>query len=589
MGIRIGVLDSGVMIQHETLKKYNINGYSINIKNDGSISTSEDYFDEIGHGTAVYYLLQNSLKHIEEEIEIVNIKIYTKDKLLEYNEFVKILEYIYKNDHFDYINISSGIVCCGSVLRMQNICNAFFEKNCIIVSAYDNEGAVSFPAALNHVVGVDSGSELVKMQYLNYGIVDIFCKAEYMRVPWNDGKMTLVKGNSFSCALVTAELVKQKLRKVPLDIIFNKRKHQYLSGANPQMPKLNKSIVFPFNKEIHSIACNEDLLNTEIIAYCSNRATGQVGKRICDIINWSNNQKYIYDIDTIDWDSFDSIIIGHTDELERLTKIKFKDKLLEEASKRRKAVYSFDPINHFSNNDGMFYFPKINNEDVPDNYGKLYRTDKPILSIVGTSSRQGKFTLQLILKRKLNKIGYKIGQIGTEPSSLLFGMDAVFPCGYNSTVNLNLYNTLAKINQMIYYISQKDVDIILTGSQNAVVTYNDNNIQNYPLYHQIVLQAIKPDAMILCINPYDSIEYIKQTIYAAESLTDGDVIATVCFPYDVDKNWSVMQNKRVIVSQQKAEYLKKEMKSKLGVDMYMLDDLNDQDRLITRIISYFTD
>lgn len=589
MGIRIGILDSGVMIQHDSLRKYNIKGYSINTENNGHIAVSKDYEDDIGHGTAIYYLLQNSLNNIECGIEIVNIKIYSKEHLLEYEDFVKILEYIYNNEDFDFINISSGIVCCGSVLRMQNICNAFFEKNCIVVAAYDNEGAVSFPAALEHVVGVDSGNGPGKIQYLDYGIVDILCKSEFVRVPWNDGKMTLVKGNSFSCALVTAELVKQKAKKVSLDKIFYKRKSQYLSGVNPQMPIMKKSVVFPFNKEIHSVACNEDLLGTEIIAYYSYRETGQTGKRICDIIKWSNNQKYIYDINTIDWDSFDSMIIGHTDELEQLTKTNFKYKLLEEAHKRGKVVYSFDPLNHFSTDDNKFYFPYINNDDVPNNYGKLYKTDKPILSIVGTSSRQGKFTLQLILKRKLSRLGYKIGQIGTEPSSLLFGMDGVFPCGYNSTVNLNLYNTLAKMNQMIYYISQKDVDIILTGSQNAVVTYNDNNIQNYPLYHQIVLQAIKPDAMLLCINPFDSIEYIKQTIYASESLTDGNVIATVCFPYDVDENWTVMQNKRMKISQQKAEYLKNEIKSKLGIDMYVLDDLNDQDKLIDRIISYFTD
>ena len=140
---------------------------------------------------------------------------------------------------------------------------------------------------------------------------------------------------------------------------------------------------------------------------------------------------------------------------------------------------------------------------------------------------------------------------------------------------------------MVYYLSQKNVDIILTGSQNAVVTYNDNNIENYPIYHQIVLQAIQPDAMILCINPFDSIEYIVRSINAAESLTEGKVIMTVCFPYDIDENWSVMQNIKIKISPKKIETLKNVIKENTGVDMYMLDDINDQNKIVKQIISYF--
>lgn len=550
-----------------------------------SIIVDHNYADDIGHGTAVYYLIRNSLRNID--VEIVNVKIFFKDNLLRYDDFVKILEYLYEHEHFDFINISLGVVQCGDVSKMQEICTRLFERGCILVAAYDNEGAVSFPAALDNVIGVDSNLRVDETKYLESGIVDILCKSKFMRVPWNDGKMTLVKGNSFSCALVTAELVKQKIQGTFIPTLFNKRKFNYLAGNNIAIPKMKKSIVFPFNKEIHSIANNEDLISTEIVAYYSHKATGQVGKRICDVIKWSTNEKIIRNINDIDWQSFDSIILGHMDELDMLTKSDNKHKILEEAEKRKKAVYSFDPLYNYSERNDIFYFPHIDNEDVPYNYGKLYKTDKPILSIIGTGSRQGKFTLQLILRRKLQEMGYIIGQIGTEASALLFGMDCVFPCGYNSAVNLNLYNTLAKLNQMVYYLSQKNVDIILTGSQNAVVTYNDNNIENYPIYHQIVLQAIQPDAMILCINPFDSIEYIVRPINAAESLTEGKVIMTVCFPYDIDENWSVMQNIKIKISPKKIETLKNVIKENTGVDMYMLDDINDQNKIVKQIISYF--
>lgn len=584
MRVRIGILDSGLCYHH--IEEGCDIGYAISIRGD-DIIVSDDWSDDIGHGTAINYLLKNALREQCNKIEIVNIKIFSNKTTIEYEEFVDVLEYIYEHDYFDFINISSGIVCCGNISRMQKVCDNFLQKDCMIIAAYDNDGAVSFPAALDNVIGVDSNNQVEKIQYINHGIVDVFCKTGFVKVPWNDGAMTLVKGNSYMCPVVTAELVKAKLKGEKLSIAPNPYKHQYLLGTNSELPYLGNSIVFPFNKEVHSIACNEDLLNTRIVAYYSHRLCGQVGKKVCELINWSDNDKIIQDIDNICWNNFDSIILGHTDELEKMLKKDYKSYIISEARKKEKRVYSFDPHFEINRKDDKLYFPYIGNSDVPQNYGKLYKTNKPILSIIGTSSRQGKFTLQLEIRRKLHKMGYKIGQIGTEPSALLFGMDCVFPCGYNSSVRLSIYNTVAKINQMIYYLSQKDVDIIITGSQNAVITYNDNNINNYPLYHQVVLQSIKPDAMILCINPYDSMEYIGQTIRAAESLTDGKVIALVCFPYDIDKNWQIIQRKQKMTAE-KVIRKKEECKSVIGLNMYMLDDIVDQSDLMERIILYFT-
>ena len=84
------------------------------------------------------------------------------------------------------------------------------------------------------------------------------------------------------------------------------------------------------------------------------------------------------------------------------------------------------------------YFPDILRENIPQNYfGKLYSIGKPVLMISGTGSQQGKFSLQLKLRDRFKQEGYRVGQLGTEPSSLLFGMDEVFPCGYGSKVKLS--------------------------------------------------------------------------------------------------------------------------------------------------------
>ena len=584
MCIKICILDSGV-------NKYAneffdcLEGYSLSVE-DGRGIVHKNFEDEIGLGTAVYYLLKKALYSVKNGVKVVNVKIFFKDKQIYYNELVKILEFLYRNDSFDFINISSGLVQCGEVSELQKICNAFKNKGCTIVAAYDNEGAISFPAALSNVIGVDGDAESDDgIVYKSSGIVDILCKSGYMRVPGKDGKITVVKGNSYLCPIVTAELVRKKLHG---EFIKTNQNKQICRSSNKQiLPNLGKCIVFPFNKEIHAIACNEDIVKANIVGYCSHRYSGIIGRKISEVIRWCNNDKIICDIDKVCWESFDSIILGHVGELERLTKRNFQEYILHQAKTRGKKVYSFDRPNNNEYSD-VCYYPYIDEKDVSNNYGKIYKTNIPILSIIGTSSKQGKFTLQLNLKRKFQQVGYKIGQLGTEPSALLFGMDCVFPCGYNSSVKLNIYDTIAKINQMIYNMSQNGVDIIITGSQNALVTYNDNNIANYPIYHQIVLQAIKPDAIIICINPFDTVEYIKQTISAAESLTEGKVIAACCFPYDYDDRWEDIREKRIRMSSEKIAEKKAEIREAANIDMYMLDDPADQEKLFECIISFFS-
>lgn len=63
--------------------------------------------------------------------------------------------------------------------------------------------------------------------------------------------------------------------------------------------------------------------------------------------------------------------------------------------------------------------------------------------------------------------GYNIGQIGTEPSALLYGMDYVFPMGYNSSVYIKEYETVRYLNYVLNELCMNKKDIILVGSQSG--------------------------------------------------------------------------------------------------------------------------
>lgn len=521
--IKIAILDSGVKTTHKEFVGNDIKGFSLIVCND-TIIKYDDFDDEIGHGTAVYYLINK----FTDNVCITNIKIFNNSYQFTGKDFVKILEYLYNNFSFDIINISMGLVRCSETIAMQDICDKFYKKGTIIVAAFNNEGTVSFPAALNNVLGVDSlkhyNSE-EKYEFLEQGIVDVTGKQFNQRVAWTNPEYNIVRGNSFFCCYVTSYITKLLQEKTPIKL----REKLNLVTKYQVIPyRIRKAAIFPFNKEIHSIARYEELLKFKVVDYYNIRMSGTVGKDVGSIIKGSKNKKIIKNIDDINWDDFDTLILGHIDELSLLIKRDYKKTLIQEAISRKKNIYSFDLLDKYVPecewDKFRIYSPKIDNTCVIKRYGKLFKTSIPELAIIGMSSNQGKFTLQLYLRKKFISHGYKVGQIGTEPSALLFNMDHVYPCGYNSTVKLNNNEIFMVTNQMIWNISNKGVDIILSGTQGGFLAYNEDNISNFPIRHQIFFEALQPDAIILCVNSYDELEFVERIIKTAEGLSGGKVI-----------------------------------------------------------------
>ena len=64
--------------------------------------------------------------------------------------------YIEENINCRVINISSGIKLCERLIEFRNICNRISDKGIFIVSAFDNDGAMSYPAAFDSVIGVEN-------------------------------------------------------------------------------------------------------------------------------------------------------------------------------------------------------------------------------------------------------------------------------------------------------------------------------------------------------------------------------------------------------------------------------------------------
>jgi uncharacterized NAD-dependent epimerase/dehydratase family protein len=123
-------------------------------------------------------------------------------------------------------------------------------------------------------------------------------------------------------------------------------------------------------------------------------------------------------------------------------------------------------------------------------------------------------------------MGYRVGQLGTEPHSKLFGMDAVFPNGYASTVEADLALHPELLDRAMRQIAwRRRPDLILVGAQSGTIPFDLADHRTLSLPTLAFLMGTKPDACVLVVNAIDGQEYVADTIAALRSVGKARVIA----------------------------------------------------------------
>ena len=270
----VAVIDSGLSSIHNF--GANIIGGVWIKENNNKFEIDNTYEDEIGHGTAIVDILLDTAPGIN----VFCIKIFENQMYTSLERLCVALEYIYDNLICDLIQISAGVTVVENFSRLSNIINKLHEKNILIVSAFDNNGSISYPAALENVIGVDTTNECKKGEYeiVEDGIIDIRASNSYFRTKWINPKHVIIRGSSFTTAYITGVLVKTisqlKNYKSKHDLINHLKqsaKRIYSSSNSSKLfddssfvRGINKAIAFPFNKEIHPISIFPELLDFEI-------------------------------------------------------------------------------------------------------------------------------------------------------------------------------------------------------------------------------------------------------------------------------------------------------------------------------------
>lgn len=539
----IVIIDSG--LDYNLQDKNNIiGGICFYQSSNGQINKHQTYNDVYGHGTAIYNIINDNCN----DATFYFVKIFNNAPKCNQDLLFYSLKYVCENIKCDFILLSSGTVKLNSVKEFDHITERLYQVNkTIIISAFSNEGALSYPAAGKFVIGVDS-SPVVSKQDSHYIIkgspVNILCNQHSYRITWLNGNKLIEKGNSYLAAFITAKLfyaykqtgtkkiekLLQCIKKDSNEIIFDRPCfNEIMNPSFLSKKKKLRAIAFPFSKEINVLAANEDLLQVEIIDYYDIRESGKIGLEISDVLGYGNNAKKIKRIDNIEKiNKFELIICGHLDLLNQITKQDWKNKLKEIAEKEDKYLYFFDYDTDRGQNN--IYSPPYIQRYNGYTLGKLWPINSPVLGIFGTSSVQGKFSLQLKLRRAFLEDGYLIKQISTEPTGALFGMDFTCPIGYNSSIKLKGNDAAKLYNQLVHECDITDPDLILIGCQSATLPYSFYHEQFFTFQQIEFLFGTNPDAVVLVINKFDDLNYIKRTINFIESSVQTKVLACVISP-----------------------------------------------------------
>lgn len=598
--IKICIVDSGVKLEHIKVPDTS----SISLLDFTSKKEESQGIDKIGHGTAISSII---LK-FSEDIELYSIKIFEDSLDCQESLLVEVLNYIYCNIDCNIINLSLGIIRPQSN-ELFEICSSLAKKGIIIVSAFDNNGSISYPASYDFVIGVDTSPNCKRyddFEYIDSNFINILAFGGVQRVAWATSKFMITSGASYACAYVTSYIanimnsgtltkdkILQRLKSVSKNII-----NVYKSDKNEDILNNVKGIknvvLFPYNKEMHSLVNFEELLPFNIKGIYDYAKLGSIGKKVSSLNNSYEPKYIIQDINSLKWDSsFDTIILGHLTEIECAVDRNITKEILELCIKHNKNIYCFDDVSKYKDtlpcNDIHIMIPKKDINDLYlDTFGKMYLYKSPVLGIFGTSSKQGKFTLQLDLRKRFLDGNYKVGQLGTEPTALLFGMNEVFPVGYNGSVYLDRRQSIMLLNQIMHNIDNQNNDIIIVGSQSGTVAYSPYNLNLLPQYQIDILYGTQPDGVILCINPYDEINYIKRTINTIEGLVDCKVFSIVLYPMDFSNGWSKFSGLKSRISQEKMDQIKENINANFNKPCYVLGIQNDMKELFTKTVGFFS-
>ncbi len=566
-----------------------------------------DFSDDLNHGTGIYGIIKSH----NPSANIFNLKICSKShSQINIQDLINALEYIEANISCKIINVCLALSVSANISelkKLEMICKKLDSKGSIIIASFDNYGSLSYPASFDSVIGVTSGDLCHKTsdyEFVESDSVNIAAFGRDQKILSSKGGFMLSKGTSLACAHITgisSLICKQTtsrqslLRLLKKDAISN---HYYKDSSCLSKNGINfcrhikNALTFPLNKEIYPLLRFENSLSFKITEVCDIKHSCNIGSNTNHLLHLSNGPGHVVkNFLSVDFNVFDTVILGHTNAIETIsTTLNSQiDSFLQKCISYNKKVYSFD-LRDKTFTDYPFYFtPSLRTKDITyAPFGKLFRNPIPVVGIFGTSSQQGKFSIQLELRKIFSNFGYRVGQIGTEPSSFLFGMDSCFHYGYNAYPSVVRFDCVSFINKEICEIVSKGAEIIFVGGQSRMLPADNGNVNNFTFPQIEFLFATQPDLVILSVNSWDDFSYITKTISFIESSVNGKVIALMLSPFEKKLDPFANLIETTVLSSKKIKSYIDSFEKHFGLPTYCVLHPEDYQKIANQIIEILT-
>ena len=568
-GARIGLIDSGVCTRR--FGYAGARAFGDRTSNDATPAVVQD---TIGHGTACAGIIRS----IAPDAEIVVAKVFHKDLSAPTNALVSAIEWLADHD-VSVINLSLGTVQPRSKLKsLESVCDKAALAGITIVSANCNaQGKTASPAQFESVIGVDAAALQSPTDFYyrpNGANIEILAKGDRQILDWVEPDSIFMGGTSFACPKISAlvalmaglfeNLTPTEIRSLlransiaePPQQVFDESLSRVGTVttvpaavvkpyANPRkqfIEDIKKAVIYPYNKEMHSLVRFRHTLSYEISGVVDFIGKRTIGKDAAETLGLPKSGIVISGKFEAELEKADTLILGYVDELERITKKSIFDRCIKTAVEMGKRIYSLVPVNkethpelfeYLTGKQAAFCSPVVDMQafkDLATAFAPNVHSEKPIVAVFGTGPQQGKFTVQLALKEQFAQKGYKVGHLSTEHQGELVGADVVFPTGYASFCNLQIPFELhiPFLRSALRSIEADGVDLTICGAQSGIIPFSYGDFsQLYTLPSLVFLMGVLPDAAVLCVNLLDTDEFILDCIKAIEIVGKTKVVALV--------------------------------------------------------------
>lgn len=540
LSVKIAIIDSGVDFKHPEIGPIT-HGIDIRIDANGQIIWGTDYADRSGHGTACTGII----RQIAPDAEIHIVRIFEKSLVADGKLLIAALQWVIDRG-IDVVNLSLGTTDRQYFEPIQELCRQAAQEDIILVAAAHNRGIESYPAIFPDVIGVQ-GKPLQKLNdyyFRKNNHIECVAHGGEQILCWKNASKRIAAGSSFAASRIAGILclIRQVYSNASVNTVRKILSLHALSepeysiqddAVSPviyepivrkktkeiqQYPCIRRAVLFAIHRELKNIERFEDLLDFDI-----HRVVDPLEERLVRyegigraVLLDSKLSACLREV----LKNADTLIIGDMSPLSRVVGRDVLAQVMHCALANSVNIFSCLPPKYdhdlftVAHEKGLKIFnPRLNIEDVARGHFLFEAVDVPVIGIFGTQAHHDTFRVQLKLFKELTRMGYKVGQIGTERYADLFNLDFVFPTDLADKLDMSEQHYTSYLSYKLHELHRtKRSDLFLFSTRSTIIP-DDIYRPNLSLFQSInLLMGLKPDASILIVDACDPDDYIRDAI-----------------------------------------------------------------------------